>query len=224
MTQRRALLSVVIPALNEETSISRTIRSMEDADEVIVVDGGSSDRTCSLARELGARTHTTPASRGLQLAEGARLSRGEWILFLHADTWLDRGACAAIRSFDSSVAGGAFRLRFDSPQVVYRVIETGARLRTRLFRLPYGDQAIFCRRSAYEAAGGIPPLPIMEDVAFIRALARTGSLAFPAIDAVTSVRRYRRRGPLRSATSNLILLARYLAGADVDRLARAYRR
>lgn len=216
-------LSVVIPTLNEEESLAAAVQSVADADEIIVVDGGSSDRTVDLARDLGAQVLSTPACRGLQMAEGAALTRGEWILFLHADSRLEAGACAFIRTLDRNVVGGAFDLRFDDAQVVYRFLEGVIRLRTRALRLPYGDQAIFARRSAYEAAGGMPHLPLMEDVAFVRALGAVGQFAFPAIQAITSARRYERRGPLRSMAANLLLLARYFAGADPTTLARAYR-
>jgi rSAM/selenodomain-associated transferase 2 len=218
-----SIVSVVIPALNEVESIGVAIDSVRGADEILVVDGGSVDGTPQRAEEMGARVVQTAASRGVQLAEGAAQSHGDWLLFLHADTSLGAGALNAMRGFPSDIAGGAFRLRFDSAELTYRILESGTRLRTRLFHLPYGDQAIFCRRPAYEAAGGIPRIPLMEDVAFIRALARVGRLAFPSIHATTSTRRYRRKGPLRSVASNLWLLSRYFAGADVHALARAYR-
>ncbi len=216
-------ISVVIPTLNEEASLADAIRSASDADEIVVVDGGSSDRTRAAAEESGARVLVTAASRGLQMAEGARVTRGDWILFLHADTRLSSQACSFVRRLGPTVVGGAFRLRFDSPRLVYRALELVVRVRTRGLRLPYGDQAMFCRRTAYAAAGGMPAFPVMEDVAFIRALGRTGALSFPAIDAVTSPRRHEKRGPIRSSLWNLWLLTRYFAGVDVSELARAYR-
>lgn len=216
-------VSVVIPALNEEATIAAALRSVSDADEIMVVDGGSSDRTGAIARDHGACVMTTGAGRGSQQADGAAGTRGEWILFLHADTRLGPGACAFIRTCDEHVKGGAFRLRFDSRRTTYRLMEAAVGLRTRALSLPYGDQGIFCRRDAYVKVGGMPRLPVMEDVAFVRALGRLGPLAFPPIDAVTSVRRYERRGIVRSVPSNLWLLTRYLAGANVEKLARAYR-
>lgn len=216
-------VSVVIPALNEEGTIAAALRSVTDADEIVVVDGGSSDRTGVVARDHGARVMTTGAGRGSQQAAGAEQTTGEWILFLHADTRLGPGACSFIRTCKERVTGGAFRLRFDSARTIYRLMEGAVRLRTRALHLPYGDQGIFCRREAYLKAGGMPRLPVMEDVAFVRALGRIGPLTFPPIDAVTSVRRYERRGTARSVASNLWLLTRYLAGANVEDLARAYR-
>jgi rSAM/selenodomain-associated transferase 2 len=216
-------VSVVIPALNELEGIGAAIESVRGAEEILVVDGGSIDGTPERAVQMGVRVEKTAPSRGHQLAEGAAQARGDWLLFLHADTRLGNGALDAIRGLPPDVVGGAFQLRFDSADLTYRILERGTHLRTRLFRLPYGDQAIFSRRSAYEAAGGIPRIPLMEDVAFVRALGRIGRLAFPPIHATTSTRRYRRKGPLRSVVSNLWLLSRYFAGADVHALARAYR-
>ena len=147
-------VSVVIPARNEEATISRALLSVRDADEIVVVDGGSSDRTGEVARNHGARVMTTCAGRGSQQAEGADRTTGEWILFLHADTRLGPGACGFLRTLDEGVKGGAFRLRFDSPRPTYRLMEGAVRLRTRALRMPYGDQGIFCRREAYLKAGG----------------------------------------------------------------------
>ena len=216
-------VSVVIPALNEESSLAAAIQSVADADEIVVVDGGSSDGTVERAKSLGARVVMASAGRGAQMAEGAALTVGEWIVFLHADTRLGAGACAFIRSLGEDIVGGAFSLRFASPRPVFRVLEGAVSLRTRWLKLPYGDQAIFSRRASYHAAGGMPPLPIMEDVAFVRAMGRVGRLAFPKLEAETSVRRFERKGPLLTATTNLLLLTRYFAGADIDELARAYR-
>ena len=139
---------MVIPALNEEATIAAALSSVSDADEIVVVDGGSSDRTGEVARGHGARVMTTAAGRGPQLADGAAGTSGEWILFLHADTRLGPGACAFIRTCDDAVKGGAFRLRFDSPRAIYRLMEAAVGLRTRALSLPYGDQGIFCRRGA----------------------------------------------------------------------------
>src|SRR5262249_22621028 len=154
--RRPVKLSVVIPALDEAERIEAAVRGAVDPPldgdaaslEVIVVDGGSSDATASGAAAAGARGLHCGRGRGRQLARGVRASGGDVVLLLHADTRLPRGWRAAVRDAltDERVVGGAFRLRFDERSAVFRFIEWGARWRVRLWRFPYGDQALFVRR------------------------------------------------------------------------------
>jgi len=215
-------VSVIIPTLDEATRVGAAIRSARGADEVIVVDGGSSDGTVAEAAAAGAVVLRSEACRGAQLDLGARAARGTWLVFLHADTRLEAGWTEALLGLPEHVAGGAFRFAVDSPRHVYRWIERAVALRCRLFRLPYGDQAIFAHREAYEGAGGYPPLPLMEDVAFVRRLAHVGRLAFPSPRAITSARRWERRGVLRATVENWTLLGLYAAGYPPVRLFRTY--
>jgi uncharacterized protein len=215
-------ISVVIPTLDERDRVGGAIQSVAREAEVIVVDGGSKDGTAEAASAAGARVVAAERGRGVQLDRGARLASGDWLVFLHADTRLDSGWAAALRSLAPSVVGGAFRFRVDSRRRVYRLIEAGVALRCRLFRLPYGDQAIFVRRDVYEAIGGFPPFPLMEDLAFMRRLARAGRLAFPAVRAVTSARSWERHGVVATTLRHWCLLALYLAGRPPERLARMH--
>src|SRR5262245_60756974 len=145
------MISVVIPALDEEDGVAAAIASVrEEADEVIVADGGSGDRTRERARAAGATVLEAPRGRGAQLGHGGSAARGDWLVFLHADTRLDAGWSHALAAAPARSPGGAFRLAIDSPRRAYRVVEMGTRLRSHLLRLPYGDQALFARRSAYE--------------------------------------------------------------------------
>src|SRR5688500_10395272 len=122
------IISVVIPALDEEAAIGAAIASVAgEADEVIVADGGSRDRTRAVAEAAGARVVETPRGRGAQLLEGARLARGEWLVFLHADTRLEAGWSRCLRALPADTPGGAFRLAIDSPRRALRVIEAGTR-------------------------------------------------------------------------------------------------
>jgi rSAM/selenodomain-associated transferase 2 len=214
--------SVVIPALNEQERVADAVRSVLDHAEVIVVDGGSTDGTRAAAEAAGARVIAAARGRGVQLDAGARAARGNWLVFLHADTRLEGGWAAALRSLPAEVVGGAFRFALDPPRPAYRWLEAGVALRCRLFRLPYGDQGLFARREAYFAIGGFRPLPLMEDVDFARRLARSGRLAFPAVRAFTSARRFERRGLLATSLRNLWLLGLYSAGQAPERLARLY--
>lgn len=219
-----AWISVVIPALDEEGRVGDAVRSVRDDAEVIVVDGGSTDGTPAEAAAAGATVMTSERGRGAQLAAGARAARGEWLVFLHADTRLEDGWARALRSLPGDVVGGAFRFALDPPRIRYRWLEAGVALRCRLFRLPYGDQGLFARREAYFAIGGFRPLPLMEDVDLARRLARAGPLAFPAVRAFTSARRFERRGMLATSLRNLWLLALYFAGRAPSHLARLYGR
>ena len=217
-----AAFSVVIPALNEESRVSRAIGSARDEGEVIVVDGGSRDHTREVAATAGARVVSSPPSRGRQLNHGARATSGAWLVFLHADTRLEEGWADALRRLRSDVVGGAFRFAVDSPRTAYRLVEVGVALRCRLLRLPYGDQALFARRGAYEMIGGFAPIPLMEDLDFVRRLRRVGPLAFPGRRAFTSPRRWERAGILRTTLRNWWLLALYAGGWSPSRLAALY--
>jgi rSAM/selenodomain-associated transferase 2 len=216
------LVSVVIPALDEEASVRSAIESVRADAEVLVVDGGSRDATVSEAEAAGARVLQAPACRGLQLDVGARAAAGEWLVFLHADTRLEAGWRAALRALDGDVIGGAFRFAVDSGKVGYRLIEAMVALRCRIFDLPYGDQAIFARRSVYGDVGGFPAYPLMEDVAFVSRLRRAGRLAFPSPRAFTSPRRWERHGLVRTTLRNWTIAGLYAAGCPPQRLARLY--
>jgi rSAM/selenodomain-associated transferase 2 len=215
-------VSVVIPTLDEEDYIAAAIRSVRGCAEVLVVDGGSSDRTRERAAEEGARVLVSPAGRGRQLDLGAREAVGEWILFLHADTRLEEGWAEAIAALGKDVVGGAFRFAVDAPRPIYRWVEKAVDLRCRLFALPFGDQAIFARRRVYAMVGGFPPFPLMEDLHFVRRLARAGRLALLPTRAFTSARRWERDGVVATTARNLWLLGMYAAGRAPERLARFY--
>jgi rSAM/selenodomain-associated transferase 2 len=218
-------ISVIIPALDEDATIEAAVASVRaDAAEVLVVDGGSRDETRLRAERAGARVLASPAGRGEQQRRGAREAAGDWLLFLHADTRLAAGWADELRAVTPRFAGGAFRFAVDSPRPAFRLLEAGVRLRCAVFALPYGDQALFARRPAYDACGGIPPLPLMEDVAFVQKLRGLGPLAFLKTPAVTSARRWERRGLLATTARNLRCLALYAMGRAPERLAADYKR
>jgi hypothetical protein len=215
-------ISVVIPALDEEACVADAVASVRDRAEVLVVDGGSRDGTSRIARAAGARVLQTNPGRGRQLHLGARAAGGDWLVFLHADTRLEAGWAEALLNLPPDVVGGAFRLAIASPRRAFRLVEAGVALRCRLLSLPYGDQAIFVRRDAYEIVGGFAPIPLMEDVHFIRRLARHGRLAFLPVPAVTSPRRWERHGLLGATLRNWWVMGLYVAGCSPARLARLY--
>jgi rSAM/selenodomain-associated transferase 2 len=220
-------IAVVIPTLEEADRIAHSIESARSPGvEIIVADGGSRDATRERAAAAGARVLSSEPGRGRQLAAGARATDADVVLFLHADTRLPPGWADALRSAlgDPGVVGGAFAFRFAERGLALRVVEWGVRVRLALARLPYGDQALFARRSALEAIGGMPEAPIGEDLDLVRALGRRGRLALLPLPATTSARRYRERGVWRTVAKNAGMLLGFALGLDRARLAAWYRR
>jgi rSAM/selenodomain-associated transferase 2 len=215
-------LSVIIPALNAAPSLPGCLASVADADEVLVVDGGSTDDTPTLAQAAGARLIRAERGRGIQLGVGAEAASGDWLLFVHADTRLANGwrAAAAEHAAGSPGRAACFRFRLDDLAWQARLIERGVALRVRLFGLPYGDQGLLISRALYHRIGGYRPLPLMEDVDLVRRLGRPRLLA---ADAVTSAERWRRDGWARRSARNLLCLGLYGLGASPERIARVYR-
>ena len=224
-------VSVVIPALDAAGTLPATLHALEPGrqgglvGEVILADGGSRDRTRELARAAGAQVLATPQGRGLQLAAGAAAARGPWLLFLHADTVPSETWPAAVRGFMETPGGdaraGVFRLALDDPDPRARRIERLARWRGRVLGLPYGDQGLLISRGFYEALGGFRPLPLMEDVEFVRRIGRRNLVVLGAT-ALTSAARYRQGGWSLRPLRNLSILGLYLLGVPPRILARLY--
>lgn len=222
--QRR--LSAIVPALDEELAIGATLeRLVAVADEVLVADGGSRDRTRELARTAGAVVVETPRGRARQMNEGARRARGEVLLFVHADTLVPPGARAAIAAaLDRGALGGAFELRFDARGLAYRLGERAASLRSRWSRLAFGDQAQFLLRETFERLGGFADWPLLEDLDLARRLRAAGRVAILRPPVVTSARRFERLGPVRTVLRNWRILRMHARGVPPERLAEIYRR
>lgn len=223
----RAPISIIIPTLDAAADLPRCLAALTEGlhegliRELILSDGGSTDATLKLAEAAGAEIVTGPDSRGGQMRRGAEAARGAWLLFLHADSVLEEGWTRAVLPALETPGAYHFRLRFDARGARPALVAGWANLRSRLFRLPYGDQGLLIDAGTYRAAGGMPDLPLMEDVAFTRRLGRVREL--PAC-VVTSSEKYRRQGWLRRGARNLTTLTRYLAGTDPEVLARSYRR
>ncbi|MBC6441882.1 MAG: TIGR04283 family arsenosugar biosynthesis glycosyltransferase [Rhodobacteraceae bacterium] len=224
----RAPISVLIPTLNAAGTLGPLLAAICDGmaaglvREVILADGGSADGTREAAQLTGARLCETAPGRGYQLAAGAELARGDWLLVLHADTALPDGWMASVAAHIRSGAGaGYFDLSFDAGGLAARLVAGWANLRARLFGLPYGDQGLLLPMSLYRSVGGYPHIPLMEDVALARAL--HGRLAPIGVRVTTSASRYRRDGWLRRGWRNLTTLGLYFAGVDPAYLAKRYR-
>lgn len=195
-----------------------------DADvEVIVVDGGGDDRLARLALEYpGIKLLRTAPGRAHQMNAGAAPASGEWLLFLHADSRLPSEWRAAIADVDPAAVGGWFRFALDDEAWQARVIERLVAWRVRRLRLPYGDQGFLVRRDVFRRLEGFRPLPLMEDVEFVRRLVRLGPVCELPLPLRTSSRRYRRDGWFRRSGRNLALVSLYFAGVSPRRLARWY--
>ncbi len=217
--------------MNAGSTLARTLDALRDSDlglRITVCDGGSTDDTVAIAQQAGATVVTvSTAGRGPQLAAGATNGSAPWILFLHADTVLGTGWNAVVRSFTSrkTNAGraGYFRLRFDTSDPRARRVERLATLRCRLLGLPYGDQGLLISRALYEYLDGFKPLPLMEDVEFVRRIGARNLVALDA-EAVTSAVRYERDGWLRRPLRNLGCLSLYFLGMSPRTLQRLYGR
>lgn len=222
----RPYLSVIVPTLNEEGEIARTLARATSPDaEIIVADGGSTDRTLQIARSLGARIVDSKRGRAVQQNRGAGLARGEVLLFLHADTRLPDHYVAHIFDtlMDPRTMLGAFRFQTDIASPFMRRIVRCTNLRARWLKLPYGDQGLFMRRVDFLKVGGFPETPIAEDLLLVRRMAGQGRVVLAPAAALTSGRRWQRLGPMRTTIINAIIAVGCLAGIKPHRLTRLYR-
>lgn len=221
-------LSIIIPVLNEEREISGALASVlsvtgETAVEVIVVDGGSDDSSVETVRRIGGvrLVEYGRAVRGLQMNAGASVARGDILLFLHADVRLPWSAASAVSQAlsRSRASGGCFQIRFPmkSPFSL-RVMEFGINLRTRLFQAATGDQAIFVRRSVFEAIGGYQEIPLMEDLALFNEIRRRGRVVILDERVEVSPRRWLRFGVWRTMLLMYALRFGYWIGISPETL------
>ena len=229
-------ISVIIPTLDEERTIMTLLARTASLgfDELIVVDGGSLDQTRLLVESYKPSTHlpaqspvrlmTAPCGRARQMNEGAKASRGEILLFLHADTQLPDGAKTMIETAldDQQMVGGRFDVRFDRPSMWGTVISRMMNWRSRMSGIATGDQALFVRRPIFEQIGGFADIPLMEDIDFSRRLKRKGASAALTATVTTSFRRWERHGPLRTILLMWALRFLYWIGVSPHRLTKLY--
>jgi rSAM/selenodomain-associated transferase 2 len=217
-------LSAVIPTLNAAATLNAALAALGSVDEVVIADGGSTDGTAMLARNAGARVVVAAKGRGQQLAAGIEAANAEWLLLLHADTCLapDWRAKAAAHMRDNPDKAAYFRFVLDSTDPRARRLEALVCWRCRVLALPYGDQGLLIRRDTLCRAGGIRPLPLMEDVDLIRRLGR-GKLVALTAGAVTSAAKWERDGWYRRSGRNLLCLSLWFLGFAPGRIARFYK-
>lgn len=222
------MLSLIMPVLDEAASIEATLASLQPLTqrgmEVIVVDGGSRDATAALAAPLCTRVVEASRGRARQMNRGAAAASGERLLFLHADTRLPRGAD---RLIDEALSGrhcwGRFDIRLAGHHRLLPIIATAMNLRSRLTGIATGDQSLFMTREAFDAVGGFPDQPLMEDVEISSRLKRLSSPACLRQKVVSSGRRWEQQGAWTTIQLMWRLRWRYWRGASPQRLAREYR-
>ncbi len=232
-------ISVIIPTLNEAGRIEGAIKSAlgsgpkvyppdkppdKNEIEVIVADGGSTDKTLDLAGPLGAKVVTGPQGRGEQMDLGATISTGEILLFLHADTRLPEGWQRDVLEAmeNPRLSGGAFTLSIDATGWRFRVVEYLSTFRAKHLGLIYGDQAIFTRRETFVDIKGFNKLPLFEDVDCVIKLKRKGDVIVLNKRVLTSSRRWIKGGIIRSTLRNWLLLSLYMLGFNARGLYRLY--
>lgn len=229
------MISVVIPTLNAQAGLVACLSALVPAvvdglvREVMIVDGGSTDQTLAIADDAGCEIVVgTADGRGAQLVAGADRAKHPWLLFLHADTVLQKGWMREVATFiqqvdtgDRNPAAAAFRFALDDVGVRPRIVETGVALRCLLLRLPYGDQGLLISKRLYRERGGFKPLPLMEDVEFIMRLRRQERVILRTA-AMTSAVRYRTDGYAKRVIRNLTCLTLYAARVPAPTIQRIY--
>ena len=216
------LVSIIIPVYRDADALARTLESTDFGDAELIVVAAEGDASLAGLRASRPDLAWVSSTRGRarQMNAGAAIARGDWLLFLHADTRLPREWPRVVEraNTDARVSCGCFRFALDSAAPAARLIEIGVRLRVRVFALPYGDQALFVRREAFARLGGYSDVPIMEDVDLVLRLRETGRLYVASEEAVTSARRWEEDGWLRRTARHLSLIVRYFAGVHPERL------
>lgn len=224
-------ISVIIPVLNEEARINAAISCLFSQQfagtfEIIAVDGHKDGTTLACIHDPRVKKAVSAPGRGRQMNQGAIMAKGETLLFLHADTILPPNALTLVRFVmrNPAISAGAFDLAIHHGSWVYRVIEKTASLRSRLTRIPYGDQAIFVKKVFFFRLGQYKEIPIMEDVDLMQRVKRAwGRISFISTPVRTSARRWEKEGKIRCTLRNWSLISLYLLGVRPERLTRFYK-
>jgi rSAM/selenodomain-associated transferase 2 len=221
-------ISVIIPTLNEAAYITATLEKARKGSphEIIVVDGGSADNTSTIAQAAGATVIQSKPGRARQMNAGAARSTGSALLFLHADTLLPENWIRVVTHTlgEPGVVAGSFGFRVAETFAGRWLVEWTTNLRSRWFQNPYGDQTQFLRRALFEELGGFADLPIMEDYELNQRLRKLGRVVTAEVAAITSGRRWKCLGVVRTTLTNKVMIAGFHLGVCPHKLARFYRR
>jgi rSAM/selenodomain-associated transferase 2 len=223
--------SIILPVLNEADLINPMIDHLavldgNDKCEIIVVDGSPDGDTIKSVTREEVQCVKSSQGRANQMNAGAAMATGEILIFLHADTRLPRQALELISKVITrqTLIGGAFDLRIDTKRLILKIIARIASLRSRLTRIPYGDQAIFIYKDYFNQVGGYPEIPLMEDVALMQRIKRAGGrIGIIPEPVITSARRWEQEGILYTTMRNWILLSAYTLGMTPDKLVKYYK-
>lgn len=219
-------LSVIIPVLNEAETIAQTLESLQTPSvEIIVVDGGSTDQTIPIAQTKGVKLVLSPEpGRAMQMNTGAKYATAETLLFLHADTQLPENYPQLVKEtlVNPKTIAGAFQLKINHQNFLLRIIEKGVNARSRFLQMPYGDQGIFLKKATFEKMGGFPDLPIMEDFQLIQNLRKQGKIQLASASVVTSARRWKKLGVIKTTLINQIVILGYFLGISPTELRQWY--
>ena len=219
------VVSLIIPVYNEEKTIYSTLDKLsfyKDV-EIVVVDGGSSDRTQELVSKFPVRAIDTVKSRAHQLNEGAKQSRGSVLLFLHADCFLEENTLEQIKDcLNSGYIGGCLSQRIDSDKLIYRLIEGSGNIRAKLFKIFYGDQAIFVRRDIFFDLGGFDRFELFDDVVFSQKLKKRGKVCVLNEKIYASARRWEKQGIAKTTFANWLLSLGFLLNIPAKTLKKIY--
>src|SRR3972149_1574645 len=217
-------ISVVVPTLNEEFHIEKTLQSVtgQEGDcELYVVDGASTDNTVAIAKRY-TTVINSERGRAIQMNAGANVCKGDILLFLHADPLLPDNAFREIRKRmrDETVAGGSFYIAFDADNFILRGVAFITRFNFRLSH--FGDQGIFVRRDIFQSLHGYKNMPIMEDYDFCKRLRAQGKVILIRMPVISSARRFIKKGVIRQLLINKFVVLAYWAGVDIQTIKRFY--
>ncbi|HKI62056.1 MAG TPA: TIGR04283 family arsenosugar biosynthesis glycosyltransferase [Mariprofundaceae bacterium] len=220
-------IAVVVPVLDEAGELAARLPGLLclEADELVVVDGGSHDGTLHILQQAGIRYVSGKPGRAHQMNAGVAATKSEVIVFLHIDTLITSSDLLHVKAAmqKPGIVGGRFDVRLTGKHPMFRVIETMINLRSRLSRISTGDQGIFVHRDVFERMGGFPDQPLMEDIEFSRRLKREGKIICLTQKLVNSSRRWEKHGLIRTILLMWKLRLLYRLGVPVERLATMYR-
>ena len=220
------MISVIIPILNEAKILEQTLSQLQPelkSHELILVDGGSTDTSISIAERYG-KVVKSERGRAKQLNAGAAAATGDILIFLHADVWLEPEALTAVETaLSSGYVGGGFLQKIEGENILYRIIEITADIRGKYLKIFYGDSGIFVSRNDFQRIGGFPDVPIMEEIGFSKELRKLGKTKMVKPHIHISARRWEANGIVRTTAKNWLITFLYFLGFSLERLAKLYR-